>query len=345
VVAQAIFTPGVMSLAANDAANAVLAQNYLQRAGSTDVAPTSFRAVELGILNATAWQGAFVKYTEDKEVYGPSDGRQTAKDILVNSRDPFSTARQGPGGILGYIFGNRSIGDCFTGSIGSSRDSPTALKDFDHGEAPDTSELVYEDPVSCFVKGAGQHSLPVGWGRATAANESEAGDMKTNPHYTPGMSAYEDIEDSQEYSSWTGVKALHDVERETSNGRPIATDLGDRLVFHFAARKTLAQMRTNDTLGFYDQNASATQVSNTKLNPALFGDQVASIAAVKVYFVRPIRGEPDFTGIGLQRGDAHNEVASLYNPYWQVRLTEPCTIALAIFYGTLAAQALFPQPH
>lgn len=345
MVAQAIFTPGVMSLAANDAANAVLAQNYLQRAGSTDVTPASFRAVELGILNATAWQGAFVKYTEDKEVYGASDGRQTAKDILVNSRDPFSTARQGPGGILGYIFGNRSIGDCFTGSIGSSRDSPTALKDFDHGEAPDTSELVYEDPVSCFVKGAGQHSLPVGWGRATAANESEAGDMKTNPHYTLGMSAYEDMEDSQKYSSWTGVKALHDVERETSNGRPIATDLEDRLVFHFAARKTPAQIRTNDTLGFYDQDASATQLGNTKLEPALLGNQVASIAAAKEFFVRPIRDGLDFTGIGLQRGDAHKEVASPYNPYWQVRLTEPSTTAFAIVYGTSAAQALFSQSH
>jgi hypothetical protein len=344
VIAGAIFTPGVMTLAATDAANAVLAQNYLQRTGSVDLAPTSYRAVELGVLNTIEWQGAFAKYSKDKEVHGASDGRQTAKDILLNSRDSFSTARQGPNSWpLSLIFGSEDIGNCFTGSIGSSRDGPTELKDFDRWEAQDTSEFEYRPPGSCFVKGGGWVNIPFGWGRATAANESEAGDMKTSPHYLPGLFAYEDMEDDQKHSGWSGVKELYDVERETSNGRPVATHLEDRLVFHFAAKKAKGQVRTNDTLGYYDQDASAAALGNTKLVPDLLDNQVASIAAAKVFFARPVRNSLDFTGLGLQREDAHKEIASLYNPYWQVRLTAPSVPAMAIVYGGSAAQALFSQ--
>ena len=342
LAAAAVFFPGAMTVAANDAANAVLAQNYLQRAGSTDSAPTGLNNAALGALNALEWNGAFAKYTEGKQVAGASDGRQTAKDILLHSRDAFSTARVGPSGPLSYIFGNGEIGNCVTGSIGSSRDGPTELKDFDRWEAQDTSEFQYRAPGQCKGKAT---SMPVGWGRATAADEQTRGDQKINPHRITGSLAYSDMDSGQQHSNWSGVKELYDVERDTGNGRPIARHTDEKLVFHYAAKKNRNQVRTNEALGFYDTNSSAANLGNTRL-PTVIKEQggepsIASIAAAKVFFSRPVRNGLDFTGIGLQRGDAHKEVSSLYNPYWQVRLTKPDALALGYVYGGL--QAVFSQ--
>jgi hypothetical protein len=41
----------------------------------------------------------------------------------------------------------------------------------------------------------------------------------------------------------------------------------------------------------------------------------------------------DFTDCGLSRADFHQEVGSLYNPYWQVRLTTPAERAMELVYG------------
>ena len=262
---------------------------------------------------------------------------QTARDILVHSRDAFSTRRQGPSGPLGLLFGNESFGNCVTGSIGSSRDGPTVLVDFERWEAQDTSQLRYRTPGQC----KGSSSLPVGWGRATLAENEEAGNRRTSPHRFEGLMAYSD--NPSNHSEWTGVKALYDVERDTGTGRPIQRHMDQELVFHFAATKSRQAVRANDTLGVLNGRTESNGLGAPHLQPHMRSDEVTAIAAAKVYFERPRRDSADFTGRLLHRTDAHKEVANLYTPYWQVRLTQPTATALAVAYGGNAAMAVFSQ--
>ncbi len=341
---QVVFAPGVLALAGTDAAGSVLAQNYETHVGSTDQAPSPYLQAELGTLNVAAWQGMFARYDSGKAVSNGSDGRQTTHDILVHSRDAFSTRRQGPGGsvgspgyMLGLLFGNESFGNCVTGSIGSSRDGPTELVDFERWEAQDTSRLRFRAPGQC----KGSTNVPVGWGRATLDESGDEGNMRTSPHRFEGLQAYND--NASNHSRWSGVKALYDVERDTSTGRPIQRHLDQELVFHFAAIKSRQAVRANDTLGVLNGRTESNGLGAPHLQPHLHSDQVTAIAAAKVFFERPRRDSADFTGRWLHRNDAHKEVANLYNPYWQVRLTQPSASAMAMAYGGNAAMAVFSQ--
>lgn len=342
----AVFTPGAMQLAANEAAKSVLAENYDTQAGSTDRAPVSIRDIPLGALNAYGWDRAFAKYTKTKTVAGSSDGRIAARDILLASRDEFSAGRKGPSGFLSYFFGTNSLGNCVTGSIGSSRDGSSELKDYERWEMQDTSRFEYELPGQCKGK---PNSIPFGWGRATAADQETKGDSKTNPHDFEGLRAYSN---TKTHSGWSGVKALFDVERDTTNGRPdqdYFEDGNSQLIFHFAAKKPPAQVRTNAALGFLDQDSTNTVMGNPRLKTQALKDggdeQLTAIAAAQVFFARPQKNSLDFTGIPLQRGENenHKEVASLYSPYWQVRLTTPSNAAMIAVYATESSKIPFSQ--
>ncbi|MDR2127910.1 MAG: Tad domain-containing protein [Burkholderiaceae bacterium] len=315
-----------LATAAQQAADTVLAQNLANQNGRQDTAPVAIKKAELGDLNAAVWNGAFAQYTKDKRIHNSDDGRKTAADILLASRDEFSTERVGPSGILAPIIGNFSLGSCPPVEIGSSRDGPTVLRDYERWEAQDTSEFYIRDAVTK----CDSNSMPVGWGRATLADDEDGdrGEARTSPHYLAGLRAYNDDEAHREHGDWTGVKALYDLERDTANGRPVKLEF----VFHYAAAKRAGQVKTNDQLGFFDKDNATPHLGNTKLKPNLQNNEVASIAAAKVHFARPRNG-PDFTGRDLFRADPHQEVGSLYNPYWQVRLTTPAERAMELVYG------------
>ncbi|MDR2128320.1 MAG: hypothetical protein LBP52_04565 [Burkholderiaceae bacterium] len=279
-----------------------------------------------------AASNAFAQYTKDKRIHNSDDGRKTAADILLASRDAFSTERVGPSGILAPIIGNFSLGSCPPVEIGSSRDGPTVLRDYERWEAQDTSEFYIRDAVTK----CDRNSMPVGWGRATLADgdEGEAGEARYNPHQLAGWRAYNDDEAHREHGDWTGVKALYDLERDTTYGRPAFVKPDEpAFVFHYAAAKRAVQIKTNDQLGFFDRDNATPHLGNTKLKPNLQNNEVASIAAAKVHFARPRNDGPDFTGRDLFRADPHQEVGSLYNPYWQVRLTTPAERAMELVYG------------
>ncbi len=320
-----------LALSAKQAADTVLAQNLANQNGKQDTAPTAVKGVELGALNVVAWNEAFSQYTKDKQIHNSSDGRKTAADILLASRDAFSTQRVGPSGLLAPVIGNFRIGGCpFPGiEVGSSRDGPTLLKDYERWEAQDTSEFYTRSPAKCR-----RNSIPVGWGRATVAREQEEGDARYSPHREAGMWAYEE---QRTKSGWSGVKELYDLERDLTNGRPNKSEF----VFHYAAAKQAARVKTNDQLGVFGADNSTRHLGNTRLQPNLPEGEIASIAAAKVHFARPIRDSRDFTGVTLFRADAHKEVASLYNPYWQVRLTTPDNLAMLAAYGGNAALSVF----
>ncbi len=61
-----------------------------------------------------------------------------------------------------------------------------------------------------------------------------------------------------------------------------------------------------------------------RLDDAAKGTTLKTVASAHAYFYRPAANEDDnkFTRNGWRRGDGKTEMANLFNPYWQARLTE-----------------------
>jgi hypothetical protein len=53
-----------------------------------------------------------------------------------------------------------------------------------------------------------------------------------------------------------------------------------------------------------------------------------------------VRNARDITAGGLFRADSYQEYASLYNPYWQVRLSSPSNLTRAAVYGAAGVNPL-----
>lgn len=315
-----------MALAAKQAGDNVLRANVADQNGASDTAPISVYGAELGALNIMSWDQAFAEYTKTKQIHNSNDGRRTAADILLASRDAFSEKRIGPSTFgLKLLWGSDKIGFCPGLEFGSSRDGPTQLKDYERWEAQDTSEYYAASGVKCRKNG-----VPFGWGRSTLAEQETSGDQRINPHRIAGSLAYSDS--PAKNGSWTGVKSLFDLERDQTNGRPTK----EEFYFYFAAAKKNNDVKTADQMGIYQNDSAAVKLGNTKMEVKELGNQIAATSGAKVFFARPWRDNRDFTGTTLFRADQHKEVGSLYNPYWQARLATPSWEAvLATYQGNL----------
>ncbi len=340
-----------MAFATQSAADAVLAANVATQGGKLDSAPVAINTIALGAINAMEWKKAFHRY--DSSTGGDAgsasdDGRRNARDILVNSRDEFSSERKGPNGLFALFFGNLKVGGCPLPEFGVSRDGPTQLKKYERWEAQDTTEYYLTSGAKCK-----KSSIPMGWGRSTAANEEDAGDMKTEPHASAGELAYYEVKKN---AKWTGVKAFWDVSRD-SNDYPVAAFKPgeETLTFTVAVAKRKAEIRNNEhsSLNFMNTPNTTSRLGSADAKADYMNDQISAKSEAKVFFSRPAKNNQDFTGTRLFREDDHKEIASLYNPYWQVRLknveTNPLNMStkdlakITAIYGTNLPLAPFSQ--
>jgi Putative Flp pilus-assembly TadE/G-like len=320
-----------MAFATQSAADAVLAANVATQGGKLDSAPIAFNKVALGALNAAEWKDAFHRY-DSGSAGSASDGRRNTKEILLASRDEFSTERKGPNGFpFSIFFGNEKIGSCPVVEFGVSRDGLTQLKDYDRWEAQDTTEYYIATGAKCKKTG-----IPMGWGRSTAANEETSGDKKTDKHSWGGELAYSE---SKNNASWTGVKALWDVSRDASDN-PVAAFNPDAetLTFTVAVAKQKADVRNNEhaSLNFMNTANTTSKLGSADTKADYMDGQISAKSEAKVFFSRPARNGQDFTGTRLFRQDNHKEIANLYNPYWQVRLKNVNTNPLGMSAKDLA---------
>jgi Putative Flp pilus-assembly TadE/G-like len=336
-----------LSVAAREAADDVLAQNLANQNGKMDDAPESIQGIELGVLNIESWNRAFAQYSRGKTVYNADDGRFTAAEITMASRDDFTVQRIGPsrGNPLSYLIGDNTFGNCWIIEIGSSRDGTTQLRDYERWESQDTSEFVARNRSNWRLRCRPFFRLPTGWGRTTVDEDGNSGDERLNPHNWAGELAYSD--EPVNHDGWSGIKELYDLERNASNfGRPTQMDedhpTKTEFLFHYASAKSRDRVKTADQLGVFRQGiAGSRPLGDTTLRPGMMEDQLAAVSAAKVFFARPKRDTRDFTATQLFRSDAHHEVASLYSPYWQARLTSPSNAALALAYGSRAGLSVF----
>lgn len=324
----AIFFPGSMAKAAELAGSAVLAANVANQNGKVDTAPVAIKTIPLLAINAYEWDRGFKNYKKSGTSIGSaSDNRRNARDILLISRDQFSTERKGSNvPVFEVLWGTASLGIPCVFEIGASKDGPTQLKNYERWEAQDTSQYGFK-VGSC--KGA-SFGIPYGWGRATAAQNQTNGDTRYNPHASAGSLAYSD--GPKKHGGWSGVKALYDVDRNSSDN-PIASFDTDKekLSFTIAAAKPKANIKNNESLNFMNRPATS-RLGSPDLKSDYEDSQIAAKSSAKIFFARPARNNADITATSLFRRDNHKEISNLYNPYWQVRLTDVSIAAKEIIY-------------
>lgn len=66
--------------------------------------------------------------------------------------------------------------------------------------------------------------------------------------------------------------------------------------------------------------------SRLQLNDGMKSDTMRTLSAAQSYFYRPKSNGAMFTHGGWQRGDNKTELANLFSPYWQARLSERSTL-------------------
>ncbi len=320
------FLPPLMAQAANAAAQNVLAQNVARQDGRQDTAPRMLQVLAFGANNQYEWGRVTKLYGANGG--GPNDNRNYAKQLLLASRDEFSTNRPGSDVfLLKALFGNSSVCAPFIVKFGSEKLGPTNLVKYERWEAQDTVEFrIKPGPGGLTGCSWGKNTplaVPQGWGRATADSQGSKGTIM-NTAGGAGSLAYSANHGNR---GWSGVKELYDVER-SSNGKPVRQEI----TFSVAAAKPSSAIRSNETLGFTNR-AMTGPTGSPDLKAGFAANQVAALSEAKVYFERPVRNARDITAGSLFRADGNKEYASLYNPYWQVRLSSPSTLTRSAVYG------------
>jgi hypothetical protein len=259
-------------------------------------ASTNFEAVQQTIVKqvTTANDAHFTAAVLPDTFAGP--GGFTKK---YTGNDRIRTATLVRGGLDEYSKSRGfDAGLCFAGfGIEFSKRGGTTLdSSLDRWEAADA--LSEWDPASF---GCHKTEKPMGWGDRQASggtSDQDTGNVKDNPKAL-GYAR----ESTYQPSGYIGIQPFRDLNYAGLNGsdpqvkNPTAV-LG--VVTHLGG----ANLRTANTLNI--------GVGRLRMTENLDKNELSSVAAAEVYFQRPV-----------PRADGKVEYPSLFNPYWQARLTEP----------------------
>jgi hypothetical protein len=301
------------SLIAEQTARRVVEENKTVFGGRTDQSgsvPGSLTGVLAFAENATSWNS----FTH---IYKNAD-RKYAAEVIKKSRDAFSNdpCSNSPNCRGGSDWLNISAG--FSGfEVGIEKYGGTKLsKNYDRWEAQDQLDIFFD----FFGFFGDKEYIPIGWGRATAANEKIKGDLwRDRDAALSNSMAYKA---TKEFSKWKGIPNLYDLKEIPKS--PTASYKDPQLRFVVAVVKQTAKITTSDQLGIADKPINS-NLGVIDVKPDLAANQIFALSAAHVFFERPQRDSKnwDFTAEPLMRADVRKEYGNLYNPYWQVRLTVP----------------------
>ncbi len=266
--------------------------------------------------------------------YGQAD-RARLKSVVDASLDPFV---RGPRGVDLTLWLLPS--SCFGRPVDPSkwfqelrkRGGTVMTPGFERWEAADTHSLHDWRPRRGLFGFGGcnaREAIPLGWGAAEAVSGEEAVDaaaaaaavddpdllrpLKGNPgdvRHNPAATAIAEAEliagvDAAGFDAYNGIETVRELNYEAlANPR-----------FPTSRVAVLARVEGNDVRTANRLNVG---VGRLRLAERYAGARLWSLSAAEVYFRRP-EGAPD-----------RLEYASLYSPYWQVRLTEPSAAQRAL---------------
>jgi hypothetical protein len=327
-------------LAAESVASGIAHANQTTFGGRFDAQPelnAAFEALFL-VTNTTAW----LRFTK---AYDGND-RGNAKDVILNSRDPFSTQR-GAGEFIDITNGLLKAAGLGLVYVQFEKTSgTTTLTDYDHWAAQDSLDPVLTTPKFCFgfIPCGFNHTyvpVPIAYGRADADTDGSTGDNLCHPKYRVPQGTTLNCRlawDAANVMSSQGIPNIRDVANPGGPNTPDPT-----LTFVAGVQKSGAATLTTQRIGTPGMNT--VHLNGPLGSPDLKdnlqnADRLTSIAFAKVFFARPDWNTRDITEGQLPRSDHKHEYASLYNPYWQARLTQGDDKTRAAFYTVIGADPL-----
>lgn len=314
------------SLLAADAARSIASGSRTDFGGRHDPGQSLLETpAMLGLtlkLNFDDWKEFTTLYTDA----GPGTGRADAAQVLLDSRDAFTTSRPGRGWL------NFAIPIVpFVWKVGMEKGGGSRLATYDRWETEDTLEFKsWSYGCGWFSCGWDEDfALPLGWGRSNASNPASQGDM-----WAPyGIAQDLAWAQASSHGKWTGVPTLYNVKDLKPESR---ATLG--LDFLVAVGRASANDITTTSLKMGSTSTSV--LGATNMPQAADAGRNTAFAKARVSFERPKKNSADFTAKSLWRSDDAKEYGSLYSPYWQARLAD---LTVGEKTAMLAAVGLSPD--
>lgn len=232
------------------------------------------------------------------------DERARFAEVTTNSRDAFTRERN-------WTISGPNIPFVQRG-VALKRRGGTDLVGYDEWRALDTLEHHAERPIGCGKFGlsaCGDVQESISWGGAEV--NALGGDQGRGFHggsYAENPRTSKRADQDMVHLSETSVAIFSGLpsSRDLSDLDPNATQ---RTGITIRVTKPRASLRTSGGASIIQPTGRLAQ-----FNADAPGSQLAAISRAEVFFERPVA-----------RADGREELASLYNPYWQVRLVAPTT--------------------
>ncbi|MFZ6754782.1 hypothetical protein ACO0KY_15540 [Undibacterium sp. Dicai25W] len=286
---------------------ALVAQDLAANVARLNGAEFSSANPALFLINEKRWNTFTKTYSKSSGRVG-TDGRTRIRQVALDSRDGFTTARDWSAGAK-PLFGLRKQGG-------------TDLIDFDAWKGLDSAKLGIGWN---FIKGEWIVDVPLGWGGAQSyaprkktqvgrhGNTNEWGDMD-------GVRANAEANNKNAKNIQTEFQAYRDVANLSA-----PTSKNDPFKLPFSVEVVIKQDKIPVAETALKANAMLSDGSKLSANPNLGGGGVYALATACVSFDRPYRSD---------RQDGKTEYPSLFNPYWRASLATDGRVARGIADAT-----------
>jgi hypothetical protein len=274
--------------------------------------------------------------------YKEGSARGDSAEVITHSLDPFSV-RRGNGGLISLV-NTALLSTWLTGwNINFQKTSgSTQLVDFDHWASQDSLDPVLTTVSICWTGGfiplpyicfpSNYVGVPIGYGRADADNNDSTSDNLCQPALPApgGVTVNCGLAQTTAPSPFSsnGIPNIFDVANPGGPNTPDPT-----LTFVAGVQKNADAALTTPSS---QMELDTTHIDGPQGSPDLTNNvqnnNLTSIASAKVFYARPDWNPRDITRASLPRPDRRHEYASLYNPYWQARLTPTDDATKAGFY-------------
>ncbi len=245
---------------------------------------------------------AFVLPTSDAgfkwvKRYESQSERERLREVVFASLDSFTGGARNEDTIFGVpIPGSGKKKACIWGLF--KRGGTTLSEDHERWEAVDTQSLHRPRKVlSCKF----EESIPLGYGAAEAADEEQQGQVTSTEHdiYRNKRAVGRASSGIKTFNYYGGLSKVYDLDYENLDDKQFPTS-----TLAVYARIGKSHLRTADNLNLSVGRLRVAEASDLKY--------VKSISAAQVFFRKPTQATD---------GQAESvEFASLYSPYWQVRM-------------------------
>jgi hypothetical protein len=293
-------------LVAQDAASKIVTANNATFALHKDAGVALDNSAAVLALTMIKNNSAWINFTK----YYDGNGRADAKQVLLGSRDDFTTNRPGQFYLNVDVF-----------VAGLEKHGGSQLVNYNRWENEDTLEFWTRN-----WKGKKDY-IPVGWGRSNIETNSSNGNK-----WSPGRAAQERARDNaKNHTGWSGVPSVYDMSDKKS------ADLANLSInYYVAVKRDQPANLTTQELKMQTAHSNS-PLGSSEMNERLQGNRVAALGKAHVFFERPKAGlGNDWTAPkDLPRPDSAKEYGSLFSPYWQARLTDYTLTEKAAMYTAM----------